>query len=256
MCTTHHAVPDQETHRRTHHQHHKRTHGTGFVLRLKVKVKHGGQPAEQNKHLVQIADGDVSNVAAQQITFIPSHHGADQGHRHRHPSQAGTDQLHRGALFGGKHAQPIKGGAHEKQHAHPQNSRLAGKKVFEPKHRFGPRQSGAALSLIGPDTQQRKCGHGYHQALQRPPKPTQPDDRRYGSQQDAFFIHVHRIKITRKNEQSPTYNQGSEEPIQGAAPGEIAFIQRNGRCRRIDCCCIHKSCTLNRVLRWRWRARQ
>ena len=133
---THHGVPEQKPHCGADHQHDKRAHGSGVVLSLKIQVKRGRQPAEQHEHLVQVADGDVPDVCANQVTLVPAHHRASQRHGDGHPGHPRADHLHSGAFHLGKHAQPIKNGAHEKQHAHPQDSRLAGQKVLEPKYGF------------------------------------------------------------------------------------------------------------------------
>ena len=163
MGFTHHRVPEQKTHRSADYQHHKSTQRPGFVLVFKVKVKRGRHPAEQHKHLVQIANRDVADVSTNQIAFIPPHHGANQRHAHCHPGDFGPHGVKRGtganvhALSFGiglfpprKHADPVKNCAHEKQHAHPQNGRLAGQKILEPEHLLGPAQ----IPLVGRNAQQ------------------------------------------------------------------------------------------------------
>jgi hypothetical protein len=40
----------------------------------------------------------------------------------------------------GEHANPVERGAHEEQHAHPQDGRLAGQEVLEPEDLLGLRK--------------------------------------------------------------------------------------------------------------------
>ena len=85
---THQGVPEQKAHRCTDHQHHKCTQSTGFVLSFVVQVKRRCHPAEHDEDFVQVAHGDVANVWAQLVAFIPAHQGTDQGQTHRHPGHA------------------------------------------------------------------------------------------------------------------------------------------------------------------------
>ena len=138
MGFTHHGVPKQEAHRCADHQHHKSAHGAGSVLVFVVQIKGGGHPAEQHEHLVQVAHGNVANVGADLVALIPAHHGAHQRQRHRHPGDARAQQLE-GLTGAGQHAHPVKQRAHEEQHAHPQNGRLAGDEVLQHEHVVGAR---------------------------------------------------------------------------------------------------------------------
>ena len=185
---THHRVPKQETHRRADHQHHKRAQAAGVVPRFKIQIKRRRHPAKQHKNFVQVAYGNMPNVRAQQIAFIPPHHGANQRHTDSHPCQARADQLHRAALAFGKNAQPVETGAHRKQHTHPQNRRLAGDEILEPEDLFGIGQ----ITLVSNNAPQRGSRHQHHQHSKWPPKPTQRNGTGQRQQQNDFLVAVHR----------------------------------------------------------------
>jgi len=134
MRFTHDGVPQQKSHGSTDDQHDKCPQRSGFVLRFKVQIERSGHPRKQHKHFIQVADRDMTDIRADQIAFIPAHHGADERHANGHPGNGrphdvkGSASAHIqaftcgvGRLAARKHADPVKNRAHEKQHAHPQN---------------------------------------------------------------------------------------------------------------------------------------
>ncbi len=234
-----HRVPKQKSHSGADHKQYESAECARVVVLLVIQVEQRGDPAEQHKHFIEVADRDMAHVHTHQIAFVPAHHGADQRHAHRHPGQARADQRQRGTLAARGHAKPVKGGAHEEQHAHPQNRRLAGEKVFEPEHRFGPRQLPLAVDLVGRNGEQGCSGHHQHQRAQRSPKPAQRHERRNRCQQDAFFVHIHIGCVALEGEQAARSHDRGEQPVKPVAPRKHALIEGNGRIRRGACGRIH-----------------
>ena len=190
-----HGVPEQKTDRAADHQHDKSAQRAGLVLSFKIQVKGRCHPRKQHEHFVQIADRNVTDIGANQVALVPAHQRANQGHADAGPGDFRAQRFERRAVAGTaggrgiarKHAEPVKNRAHEKQHAHPQNRRLARQKILEPKHLLGPRQ----IALIRADAQQRKAADHQHQDAQGSPEPAQRNRRRNGRQQNAFFIDIH-----------------------------------------------------------------
>ena len=225
MGFAHHGVPEQKANRSADHQHHKRTKCFGFVLVFEVQVKRGGHPTKQHEHFVQITHRNVTDICAYQITFIPAYQRANECHADSHPGDFGAQRFKCMTLVFTEHAQPVKTSGHEKQHAHPQNRRLTGQKVFEPEHLIGPGQAAGAIYLIRRNTKQRKTHDKHHQHTQRPPEPGKRNRSRHGGDQNAFLVHVHKTVVARKGKQAAGNNQRSKNPVKHIAPCKVAFVQ-------------------------------
>ena len=223
----HDRVPEQESDGGTDHQHDKGAQRAGLVLIFEIQIERRGHPAEQDKHFIEIADRDVANVGPQQVAFIPAHHGADQCHADRRPCQPRSDQRHGGALAARDDPQPVEDRAHEKEHAHPQDRRLAGKEVLQPEDTFGAGQAAG----IGNDRQQGEPGHDQHQHPQRAPEPAQPNRGGNRPQQDALLVPVHVGRIAREREQCARHDNSGEQPVEPAASREKRLLEIDrGRC--------------------------
>ncbi len=236
----HHAVPQQEAHRRADHQHGEGAHAAGLVFLFEIQIQNGGQPGEQHEHFVQVRQRNVADIRPDLIALIPAHHGADQRHGDAHPGQTRTEVLreiglpalgvahhavaaanHRPASAGqrhaccgilrraGEHAEPVGCGAQEHQERHPQNRRLAGEEVLEEKHLFTARQHGVPIRpLIQPDAEERQARDDKRQVLDGRPPPSEEHQRRRRSQENELDVIVHvlavlaqHIRITTGDEQ-------------------------------------------------------
>ena len=228
MRLAHHGVPEQKAHSRTHHQHDEGTERAGFVLLFVIQVERRGHPAEHHEHLVEVADRDVPHIRANEVAFVPAHQRADEGHGHGHPRDARADHAHGVPLATREHADPVERSAHEEQHAHPQNGRLAGQEILETEHRLCTRQGARTILLIQADGHQRQGRHHQHQYPQRAPEPAQPDHAGHGSDQDAFFIHIHVGAVALKGVETAHGDQDGKQPVQPVAARQKAFVQGDG----------------------------
>ena len=131
----HQRVPEQEADRRAHHQHHEGAQRARAVARFEVQVEGRGEPAEQHEHFVQVADRDVADVRARSggsRTSAPWCRSAPcvtaaQARREPISSIASPCRA-------AEEADPVEQRAHEEQHAHPEDGRLARQEVLEPEH--------------------------------------------------------------------------------------------------------------------------
>ena len=205
-------VPQQEHHRRGHHQQHEATQRAGGVLAFVVQVEQGRDQREQHEHFIQVADRDVPQVRAHQVAFAPAHQHAGGAGEHRAPGQRRAQPGGRGA----EEADPVADHGQREQRAHPQDGGLRREQVLQEEHLLGARQ----VVAVEHQRHAGRDGTGHHQAA-RTPQPAQPGQRRHGAAKDDLLVVVHGAAMAHERIARAGRQQQEEHEVGPVGPAAL-----------------------------------